>query len=90
MITMQEASEKLLEMFKNTNSPHVAQNRMETGFGMVIQEGFEPPTHGLEERGGGFLTKIRAWEENIKTQYPCRFAVFATGRRIFKFSAFFL
>ena len=26
MITMQEASEKLLEMFKNTNSPHVAQN----------------------------------------------------------------
>ena len=50
MITMQEASEKLLEMFKNTNSPHVAQNRMETGFGMVIQEGFEPPTHGLEGR----------------------------------------
>ena len=27
MITMQEASEKLLEMFKNTNSPHVVQNR---------------------------------------------------------------
>ena len=50
MITMQEASEKLLEMFKNTNSPHVVQNRMETGFGMVIQEGFEPPTHGLEGR----------------------------------------
>ena len=47
---MQEASEKLLEMFKNTNSPHVAQNRMGTGFGMVIQEGFEPPTHGLEGR----------------------------------------
>ena len=48
MITMQEAREKLLEMFKNTSSPHVAQNRMGTGFGMVIQEGFEPPTHGLE------------------------------------------
>ena len=59
---MQEASEKLLEMYKNTNSPHVAQNRMGTGFGMVIQEGFEPPTgmviqegfepptHGLEGR----------------------------------------
>ena len=47
---MQEASEKLLEMFKNTNSPHVAQNRMGTGFGMVSQEGFEPPTHGLEGR----------------------------------------
>ena len=29
---MQEASEKLLEMFKNTNSPHVAQNRMGTAF----------------------------------------------------------
>ena len=54
MITMQEASEKLLEMFKNTNSPHVAQNRMGTGFGMVIQEGFEPPTHGLE---GGVCIK---------------------------------
>ena len=49
MITMQEASEKL-----NTNSPHVAQNRMGTGFGMVIQEGFEPPTHGLE---GGVCIK---------------------------------
>ena len=48
MITMQEASEK------NTNSPHVAQNRMGTGFGMVIQEGFEPPTHGLE---GGVCIK---------------------------------
>ena len=54
MITMQEASEKLLEMFKNTSSPHVAQNRMGTGFGMVIQEGFEPPTHGLE---GGVCIK---------------------------------
>ena len=41
MITMQEASEKLLEMFKNTNSPHVVQNRMGT---------VEPPTHGLEGR----------------------------------------
>ena len=51
MITMQEASEKLLEMFKHTSSPHVVQNLMGTGFGMVIQEGFEPPTHGLEGRG---------------------------------------
>ena len=50
MITMQEASEKLLEMFKNTNSPHVVQNRMGTAFFLVIQEGFEPPTHGLEGR----------------------------------------
>ncbi len=53
MITMQEASEKLLEMFKNTNSPHVAQNRIGTVF-LVIQEGFEPPTHGLE---GGVCIK---------------------------------
>ena len=48
MITMQEASEKLLEMFKNTSSPHVVQNRMGTTFFLVIQEGIEPPTHGLE------------------------------------------
>ena len=47
---MQEASEKLLEMFKNTSSPHVVQNRMGTAFFLVIQEGFEPPTHGLEGR----------------------------------------
>ena len=51
---MQEASEKLLEMFKNTNSPHVVQNRMGTTFFLVIQEGFEPPTHGLE---GGVCIK---------------------------------
>ena len=54
MITMQEASEKLLEMYKNTNSPHVAQNRMGTTFFLVIQEGIEPPTHGLE---GGVCIK---------------------------------
>ena len=54
MITMQEASEKLLEMYKNTNSPHVVQNRMGTTFFLVIQEGFEPPTHGLE---GGVCIK---------------------------------
>ena len=29
-------------------------NRMGAVFFLVIQEGFEPPTHGLEERGGGF------------------------------------
>ena len=51
---MQEASEKLLEMFKNTSSPHVVQNRMGTAFFLVIQEGFEPPTHGLE---GGVCIK---------------------------------
>ena len=37
-------------MYKNTNSPHVVQNRMGTAFFLVIQEGFEPPTHGLEGR----------------------------------------
>ena len=37
-------------MYKNTNSPHVAQHRMGTAFFLVIQEGFEPPTHGLEGR----------------------------------------
>ena len=37
-------------MHKYKKSPHVAQHRMGTGFGMVIQEGFEPPTHGLEGR----------------------------------------
>ena len=37
-------------MHKNTNSPHVAENRMGTDFVLVIQEGFEPPTHGLEGR----------------------------------------
>ena len=37
-------------MHKNTNSPHVAENRMGTDFFLVIQEGFEPPTHGLEGR----------------------------------------
>ena len=38
------------KMYKNTNSPHVAQHRMGTVFFLVIQEGFEPPTHGLEGR----------------------------------------
>ena len=55
MITMQEAREKLLEMFKNTSSPHVAQNRMGTAFFLVIQEGFEPPPHCLE--GGAYIKR---------------------------------
>ena len=52
---MQEAREKLLEMFKNTSSPHVAQNRMGTAFFLVIQEGFEPPPHCLE--GGAYIKR---------------------------------
>ena len=37
-------------MYNYKNSPHVAENRMGTGIVLVIQEGFEPPTHGLEGR----------------------------------------
>ena len=32
---------------KNKKAPEIASG---AGFGMVIQEGFEPPTHGLEGR----------------------------------------
>ena len=37
-------------MHKYKNSPRAVENRMGTDAFLVIQEGFEPPTHGLEGR----------------------------------------